>query len=121
MPLPVFTKRITSSSDLHRIDFDSADHGRLSGIQLGHDQPGDFLAAGFNGDGKGSAHSANAAVERQLSYKKAIRDLLLIQAAIGAQDSQRHGQVEARALLADVGGSKIDGDVGGRDVVAAVF
>ena len=53
--------------------------------------------------------------------KKRVGNLFLVQAAVGAQDAERHGQVEAGAFLADVGGRQVDGDVGGRNVVAAVL
>ena len=46
---------------------------------------------------------------------------LVVQAAVSAEDAERHRQVEARAFLANVGGSQVDGDGGGGNVVAAVL
>ena len=91
------------------------------GVEFGHDQAGDLVAAGLDGDGKGSADATNAAVEREFADEKAVGNFFLVQATVGAENAQGHGQIEAGAFLADVGGGEIDGDVGGRNVVAAVL
>ncbi len=38
-----------------------------------------------------------------------------------AEDAERHGQVEAGPLLANVGRRQVDGDLGGWNIVAAVL
>ena len=90
-------------------------------FSFGHDQAGDLLAAGFDGDGQRAAHTANAAIEREFADEQAVGNFLLVQPSVGAQDSQGHGQVESLNLPSDVGGRQVDGDVGGRNVVAAVL
>ena len=103
------------------VDVDSADHGGFAGVGFGDDQLGDLAGAGFEGDGERAANAAHAAVERQLADEQAIFDVLLREAAVGAYDAERHGQVESRAFFLYIGGSEVDGDVRGRNVVAAVF
>ena len=44
-----------------------------------------------------------------------------MQGAIGAEDADGHGQVEAGALFLDVGGREVDGDVRRRHVEAGVL
>ena len=80
-----------------------------------------FRAAGLDGDRQGATHAAHAAVEREFSDEQAVRHFLLGEAAVGSDDAEGHGQVESGAFLLDVGGGEIDGDVRGRDVVAAVL
>ena len=43
-----------------------------------------------------------------------------LERAVSAEDADGHGQVEAGAFFLDVGGSEVDGDVGGREVEAGV-
>ena len=57
----------------------------------------------------------------QFSDEKAIRHFLLGEAAVGSDDAEGHGEVESRAFFFDVGRGEVDGDMRGRDVVAAVF
>src|ERR1039458_6608888 len=65
--------------------------------------------------------AALSAVERHLADKKRIVRRLIVQAAISAEDSQRHGEIEPRSFLANVRGSQVDGGGGRWNVVAAVF
>ncbi len=80
-----------------------------------------FLAAGFDGDGKSAADAANAAVEREFADEEAVGHFFLGEAAVGSDDAEGHGQIESGAFFLDVGGGEVDGDVGGRNVVAAVL
>ena len=52
--------------------------------------------------------------------RKRLRSLTL-QRAIGAQDADGDGQIEARAFFLEVGGREVDGDVRGRNEVAGVL
>ena len=45
----------------------------------------------------------------------------IAQRSVSTQDADRDGQVEAGALLLQIGGREIDGDEGGRNQVAGVF
>src|SRR5712692_11992187 len=105
----------------HRVHRDPAHHGGLSGVQFRHNHAGDLLAPRLDGNGQCPSDDAHAAVQRQFSNEEAVGNLLFVQSPVGTQDSERHGQVEARALLANVCRSEVNGDLSGRDVVAAVF
>ena len=74
-----------------RINIDATDHGSLFGVGFRDDHAGDFPAAGFNGNGQGSADAANASIERELSDKEAIADVLLRRASICPHDAKSHG------------------------------
>src|SRR5207244_3435064 len=94
----------------HGIDFNAAHHGGLFGVGLRHHHAGNFSSAGFEGDGEGPADSADSAIEREFAYEQAVGNLFLGQATICADDAQRHGQVESRALLLNIGRGKVNGD-----------
>jgi len=47
--------------------------------------------------------AAQTAVERQLAHKQRVVGRLIAQPAVGAENSQRHREVKARTLLAEVG------------------
>ena len=82
---------------------------------------GDFFPSRLDGNGKRTANSANSAVEREFTHEKAVGNFLLIQAAVGSQNPQGHGQVEARSFLSYVGWRQVDGDVRGWNIEAAVL
>jgi hypothetical protein len=77
------------------IDIDSPDHGGFACVGFGNDQTRNLLQAGFKSDGKRAADAANSAVEGKLSDEQAVFDGLLGEAAVGADDPERHGQIEA--------------------------
>src|SRR6185437_2726935 len=93
----------------------------LAGIYFRDDQMGNLLAAGGDGDRQGAANPTNAAVERQLAHENIVGNFFSGQSAVRADNAERHGQVEAGAFFLDIGRSQVDGDVGGRNVVAAVL
>ena len=105
----------------HGIDIQAGDHGGFLGVGFGNDHAGDFLSASFDGDGESATNAAHAAVERKFSDEKAVGHFFFGEAAVGSDDAKSHGQVESGAFFLDVGGSEVDGDVRGRDVVAAVL
>src|SRR5262249_48175457 len=47
------------------VDVEAGDHGGFAGVDLGDNQAGQLLAAGFDSDRKSAANTANAAVERE--------------------------------------------------------
>jgi hypothetical protein len=102
-------------------DFHPPDHGGFTGVQFGDDKAGDFSGSSFDGDGERAADGANASVEREFTDEKAIRNLLLIQSAIGTEDAESHRKIEAGAFFADVGGGEVNGYVSERDIVAAIL
>ena len=45
----------------------------------------------------------------------------MVETAVSAENAERHRQIEAGAFLPDVGRREVNGDVGGRNVVAAIL
>jgi len=82
---------------------------------------GNLASSGFERNGERATNAAHTAVKRELSDEKTVRDILLCEAAVGSDDAQGHGQVEPGTFLLDVGGGEVDGDLRGRNVVAAVL
>ena len=63
----------------------------------------------------------SAAVEAELADQEEVGDVLDVQRAVGAENADGDGQIEAGAFLLDVGGREVDGDAGGRNVEAGVL
>ncbi len=61
------------------------------------------------------------AVEAQLTGDEVWRQRRGVALAVGAEDGQRHRQVEGGAFLAQVGGGEVDHDLGLRPFEVAVF
>ena len=93
----------------HRVNVHASHHRGFLRISLGHDQPRNLSPSCLKRYGQSPSHSANASVQRKLTDEKAIRNVLLCQPSVGADDAESHGQVEARALLLNIRGGKIDG------------
>ena len=106
---------------LDGIHFNAPDHGRFASVDLGHDHALHLRPTGLDRDRQRAAYSAQAAVERKLADKERVGDLLLIQTAVCSENAESHGQIKAGTLLTDVGRGQINGDLGGWDVIAAVF
>jgi hypothetical protein len=105
----------------HGVDVQAGDHGGLFGVGFGDDHAGNLSSAGLDGDGESAANTADAAVEGKLADEKAIGNFFLGEPAVGSDDAEGHGQVESGTFFLDVGGGEVDGDVRGRDVVAAIL
>ncbi len=105
----------------HGVDIQAGDHGGFFGVGFGNDHAGNFSSAGLNGNGESAADAAHAAVEGEFSDKNAVGNIFLGETAIGSDNAEGHGKVESGTFFLDVGGSEVDGDMRGRDVVAAVF
>src|SRR5262249_33506407 len=105
---------------LHRINVYAAYNRRLVRVRFRHDQVGDLLASCRNRDGQGAADATHAAIKRELTHHDVVGNFLLVQCTVGAQDAERHWQVEAGAFFLDVSGREVDGDMGGWDVISAV-
>ena len=105
---------------LHRIDADAGDHRRLAGVGFRHDEVHDLVAARGNGDGQRAAHPAHPAIERKFAHQDVVAQFFFIQRTVGAEDAQRHRQVEARTFFLYIRGREVDGDLRGRNVVAAI-
>src|SRR5207248_6300537 len=99
----------------------AGDHCRFPGVKLGNDKTGNFPAASGDSNGQGAAHAADSTIQGQLTDEDIIRNFFPGQAAISAENAEGHWKIETGAFFFYVGGSKIDDDVGGRDIVSAVL
>ena len=90
----------------HTVHGDAFDDGGLGGILGRQDQVGDAFLARADRDRKGPAHRTDGAVEREFAHQ----DMAVETAhhAHGAQDAERHRQVETAAFLADIGGREVN-------------
>ena len=71
-----------------------------------------LLAAGLDGDRQACRELRGRRRRARVRRRRAQSGIsFLLQPAVGAEDAKRHGQIEAGAFLADVGGREIDGDV----------
>ena len=93
-----------------RIDVDALDHGGLGGVGRGQNQVGNVFFARQDGHRQHARHGAHAAVEAQFAHQQKAAQVVGPQRAIGAQDADGDGQIEARAFLLHVGGRQVDGD-----------
>ena len=92
----------------HAVHVDALHHGGLGGILGGKNQVADAFGAGANGNRKSAANRAYGAIERKLARQEVLVESLHY--SHGAQDAERHRQVEAAALLAHAGRRQIDGE-----------
>ena len=106
---------------VHTIDFEVIDHGRLTGVLHWHNQSLEVLCPGSNGNRQCSLDGLQRAVQTQLAYQHKFLEVRVGDVLVGSQDADGKGQVETAAFLAEVGRSKIDGDVGDRKLETAVL
>ncbi len=106
---------------IHRDDLDLGDEGRLGGILPGEDHPPDAEGLCPEGRGKGAVDPLHAAVQREFAQEEVIGERRGGQQLLGGQDRDGDGQVEGGALLFDVGGGEIDGDMMAGEGVAGVL
>ena len=71
--------------------------------------------------GRAPRIAAQATIQRELAHEQRVFGWLVVDAAVGAQNAERHRQVEAGAFLANVCRSQVDGGNGRRNVVAGVL
>src|SRR5271157_575203 len=106
---------------VHRININALHQGGFPRIHLGNDQLTNVVRARGDCDRQCAADATHSAVERQLTHEERIFGWLIVQSSVSAKNAERHGKVKARALFANVRGSKIDRGGRGWNVVAAVF
>src|SRR5207237_1764529 len=82
----------------------------LGRVVAWHKQRGDAAPTTRQPDGQRPAHGLDLPVERELADDGERTEGVAPGAADRRQDAERDGQVERRALLADVGGREVDGD-----------
>ena len=88
-------------------DLDARDHAGLGRIRRRHEQRREALPARVQRDREHAAHRPDAAVERQLAHHERAIEPGRLHEAGGAEDADRHRQVEGRALLAELGRGEI--------------
>ena len=81
----------------------------FGGIIEGNQQIRDALAAGADGDGERAAHRPQSAIKRQFAHQHMLVRYVAADGSHRTQDAERHGQIETRAFLADVGGRQVNG------------
>jgi hypothetical protein len=106
---------------LNWVHFETGNHRGFARVDFRDDQTSYLSDARLKGNGQRTADSTKAAVEREFTDKKGVGNLLLIQAAVGAKDAERHGKIETGTFFADVRGREIDRYVSGWNVVATIF
>ena len=102
------------------VDVDAFDDGGLARVGGGDDEVPDAGGAGGDGDGQHALHGAEGAVEAEFADEDEVGDVLDGEAAVGAEDADGDGEVEAGAFFFEVGGGEVDGDAGGWEVEAGV-
>jgi hypothetical protein len=91
------------------------------GVGGRNDEIWNFLFASEDSDGKHAGYGTNAAIEAEFADEKEAIDIVNAKSAVGSEDSDSDGEVEAGALFFEIGWSEIDGGDGGRDEIAGVF
>ena len=89
-------------------------------LASGDDHARNFLLAGLDRDGERRA-CRECHHRVRVRRRRTVGHFFFGEADVGSDDAEGHGEVESGNFFLDVGGCEIDGDVGGRDVVAAVL
>ena len=103
------------------IDVDAGDDGGLARVGGGDDEVLDAGGAGGDGDGQHALDGAEGAVEAELADQDEVGDVLDGERAVGSEDADGDGEIEAGAFFLEVGGGEVDGDAGGGEVEAGVL
>jgi len=92
----------------------------LAAVVARHEQRADAAASARQADGQRSPHRLDLTVESQLTDDGELTESPVVQRAGGGQDAERDGQVERRALLAQIGGGEVHRDSIGREGEAGI-
>ena len=103
------------------IDVDAGDDGGFAGVGGGDDEVLDAGGAGGDGDGEHALDGAEGAVEAELADQDEVGDVFDGESAVGSEDADGDGEIEAGAFFLEVGGGEVDGDAGGREIEAGVL
>src|SRR6202012_2902902 len=104
-----------------RIDIHSFDDCCFARVRRRHDEVADAGVFGGDGDGKHALDGAEDAVEAELADEDEVADVADGEAAVGAEDADGYGEIEARTLFLEVGGREIYGDGCGGEGEAGAF
>lgn len=103
------------------VNVHARDDRRLVRVLFGQQERLDASVARPDGDGQRALDRAHATVERKLSDGEHVRQAFeFAEIAVRAEDAERDGEVEARALFAHVGGREVDRRLVEREEEAAV-
>ena len=94
----------------HAEDANAFDHCSFARIGFRHYDILDAAVTCRESRGQRAAHRTHAAIEREFAEKHVRIENFAEEASLAAGESQRHGQIECGAFLADVGGREIDRD-----------
>jgi hypothetical protein len=111
--------RLQQGSD--RVDVDARHHRRLTCVGRGHHEPPLPRLLGADGDRQHPADRTDTAIQRQLAHDDQVRQARGLHLLGRSHQAQGDGQVEAGALLADVGRGEIDRDPLGGEGEAGVL
>ena len=103
------------------VDLNPLDHGPLGGILHRDDQPPEARPAGLHGQRQHAPHGFERTVERQLPGEHRPLERPGVDALHRGENPHGDGQVEARALLAQVGGGKAHDHLAARHPLARVL
>ena len=106
---------------VYGVDVDAVDDGGLASVGGGDDEVLDASSACGNGDGQHAADGAEGAIESELADEDEVADVFDGEAAVGTDDADGDGEVEAGAFLFEVGGGEVDGDTRGGKIEAGIL
>ncbi len=103
------------------IDVDAGDDGGLACVGGWDNEVVNAGGACGDGDGQHALYCAEGAVETELADEDEVGDVLDGESAVGSEDADSDGEIEAGAFFFEVSGGEVDGDAGGREIEAGVF
>ena len=103
------------------VNDEAGDERGLLFVDVRDDEALESQAFDQDGDREDAGHRLEPSVQGQLADEKIIAQPLGREDPLLGQEAQGDGKVEGGALLLPVGRGEVDGDLPGRDVVAAVL
>jgi hypothetical protein len=120
-------ERLPAGQEVHHlgqgldgIDLQPGHHPGFSGVLPGDDE-GETSLPGGQGYGEDSPGGLQAAIQGELAEQEILVQGLLGHNALGNEDPQRYGKVEARALFPGVRGREVQGDAITRELITRRF
>jgi hypothetical protein len=105
----------------HRNHLDPLYQRRLGGVFLGNDYPPDAEGLRLEGRREGAVDTLHASVQRKFAEEEIVGERLGGHKALGGQNRHGDGEVKGGALLFDVGGGQVHGDVMAREGITGVL
>ena len=95
----------------HRDHLNPLHQRRFGGVFPRDDYPPDAEGLRLKGRGEGAVDPLHAAVQRKFAEKEIVGQRTGGHKTLGGQDCHGDGKIEGGALLFDIGGGQVDGDV----------